>query len=441
MISQVYLAAKVCVRGAILNDREKQLKTIANSVGRGHESLLEHTNLITILEIKDEEVSTKDMIELLETLKYLNYRVYYVEDKTFILISGSIRGYKHIFRNIVNLNNKLLFYIKESMYDTPKEFYKDFIDDNLLDANNFCQHTPIGGKLFINENDEVDTTISKDIDPELFEYGEFPRIVFYDNLGVLTEELSKLGLDIPLDDLLDFVKVTVAFKMSRTAANQLVRHRNAVSQESQRYVDYSTTPFINPLEESPKEDIGNGYHETRTRLDAIAKEAISEYAFLRRNFPYAIKEVARSILPANMETRVLMTFTFKSLIQAIVLRTHKAAQKEIREDFIKLEKDFNKLFFGTDEIDPKYNLRNFVWDNDRHCYRADATTNIEEITSIIGDTDIDAFKELTEEYIPSEEEVSEAVNHYKEELGFTPDYSRVKEIDNEINSDTEFRDI
>ena len=463
MISQVYTAAKVCVRGKMTDDEERRIKTISNSVGCGHESLLEHTNLITIIEkdIEDSKNGIKEITEFLETLKYLNYRVYYKEKSSVIIISGSIRGYKHIYRNITSLNNPYLTAMTNSIYKTPKYFYKDLIADDILDEKKFVQFEYYAKrKLFIDENGEADyTELDKEPTEDLIPAElkdriskskfDFPKVLFYDNIQVVAEEINRLtGLDICLEDLFDFCTITVLFKLSRTAGNQLVRHRNAISQESQRYVAYDKTPFINPLndiEDELDEDSIGKLGGVKKIMNKQAEECISTYSFLLRNFDSIVKkEDARSILPSNMETIVMMTFTFKSLIQAIELRTAKAAQREIRNNFKTLEKKLKYVVFG--DADSTIDLRLYAWNTKNHLYRSISEM---QAASVYYSEDgyVDTFdstgledEELTEE--EQRKRYYEAAEEANSLLGEVPDYGSVNiKVDNFINSDNDYDKI
>lgn len=447
MVSQVYLAAKVCVRGKIAIEEEKRIKTISNSVGCGHESLLEHTNLITIIEKDSKDTDIQELTKFLETLKYLNYRIYYKDTKMFIIISGSIRGYKHIIRNIVDLNNKYVEYIKESLYRTPKYFYKDFIEDEILNEKEFVKFSCINNKnkIFINENNEAESTEFEDKPiTTLISKDKKPNILFMDDIRVLAEEISRITkLDINLDDLLDFCSMTILFTISRTAANQLVRHRNAISQESQRYVSYENTPFINPLDDIESED--GRLVTVKKIINKRAESAISDYSFLLRNYPDLVKkEDARSILPANMETVVLMTFTYKSLIQAIELRTSKAAQREIRNNFLYLEEKLKSILFGS-KIKCEDDLKLYVWSTKNHFYRSNSSFSIDYLNFIDNENITDELTDQNGEVITEErkEELKQMASEYaKAVLDWEPDYStNMNKTDNFIEPNKEYDNI
>jgi flavin-dependent thymidylate synthase len=141
-------------------------------------------------------------------------------------------------------------------------------------------------------------------------------------------------------ELGDFATITLCFKdMSRTATHQLVRHRNGITQESQRYVDYSKHGFINPLDysaekykESDPTNATYNFNGERLTLNQLSNKLMSYYEVLvnDKNAPLH-KEDARSFLPSNVAcAKLYMTFTFRTFAKFLELRDHIAAQSEIR---------------------------------------------------------------------------------------------------------------
>lgn len=139
------------------------------------------------------------------------------------------------------------------------------------------------------------------------------------------------------------LSVTILFKnMSRTGTHQLVRHRNAITQESQRYVDYSEACFANPAKfkpdkYDPKEvyEITFGGSTANYTLDELGAEMQKIYTQLRNpsnGSTPLLKEDARGFLPGNIECkRLYMTFTYTTLLAFLHLRCDPAAQAEIRK--------------------------------------------------------------------------------------------------------------
>ena len=251
-VDLVYRAAKTCVRGELKSDFELRKKTIMNSVGMGHESLLEHTNLILCFQLSKTELikNFTDYIDFVETLKYLNFRTYEVtDDKIILVLGGSIRGYKHIFRNIKHQENTFLQAVKGELYgNCIKEFFMDFVKDGIMDEELFSSYTVGDRQSLVVMRGDVEI-----VDSENLHKGKI-EILSYDSLYNIQERiLTVTDYVVPFVDLLNFATISIKFSdISRTASHQIVRHRAAISQESQRYVNYDFANFINPIEEKIK---------------------------------------------------------------------------------------------------------------------------------------------------------------------------------------------
>ena len=140
--------------------------------------------------------------------------------------------------------------------------------------------------------------------------------------------------------------VTIVFKnISRTATHQLVRHRNAITQESQRYVNYSDASFTIPLKDYDKNKLYSvkiGDIINNGSLDTIADDLMSVYPQLMQ--AGLKKEEARAFLPSNVNCgKLYMTFTVFSLLKFLELRTDPHAQYEIRQYAQTIKEKFDKL--------------------------------------------------------------------------------------------------
>jgi flavin-dependent thymidylate synthase len=177
--------------------------------------------------------------------------------------------------------------------------------------------------------------------------------------------------------------VTIEFRnISRAISQQLTRHRAGISQESQRYVDYSNMKFINPCDFKAKYDKDKKYEikldinknlkdlvATPTSCilttDQIAEFMMSVYPQLREQG--LDKEDARGFSLFNTETKLMMTFTIRQLINFLCLRTEKATQSENRYMSIELKEVFFNYIgniIGTPEnyLLPKYQLQEANYD-------------------------------------------------------------------------------
>lgn len=351
-IGLIHDACKICWDKAPEGTTEEKLKYIGKRISSGHESIIEHSNIIMGFVI-DHNYANKDIFEILSLCNYLYTKIEYSKNESYmyLLIGGSIRGYKYIFNNIKNTSNYILNKIRESLYECSyKEFFSDFIESGLMEEHSFRQ---------------------------VFEYDEarYPAVPTSDkvelvNIDPIEEIYEKVRLTFDnkftYDDLLDLCSVTVLFKnMSRTATHQLVRHRNAITQESQRYVDYSGAKFISPDEYEDKYS-GKLYKiklfgvETELYMHSIGSTLMDIYRQLRSQD--VLKQDARGFLPSNTACgKLYMTFTYKNIIKFLELRTERAAQSEIRCYANIIEKEFCSVvekYIGNiyKYLTPKYML-------------------------------------------------------------------------------------
>lgn len=439
-LSRIYVATKTCVRGEIKEETELRLKTIKNSVGRGHESVLEHSNVIMCFTFNEKEMKDPRVInallDILECCKYINYRRYTREDNHVVFIfAGSIRGYKHIFRTIKDMNNPILERIKSCLYtETLADYYQDFIKDNIMDPNKFPVAIYPRAKIFYDNNEADAVEIKCPLKLRQIE------VLDYDNIRNIQEDiLASTHVLVPFEDLLDFCTIQIRFNhISRTASHQLVRHRNAISQESQRYVNYSGATFINPEYEDMKAkhrdklDIrgnlactGDSSDKFMIELNSIAKDLVSKYeSLVSRGMK---KENARAILPNNIETTLIMTFTYSNLFKAIELRTDPAAQSEIRNLFNDI---YDILTNYILYFEKKEDMYEYICTTRENHYRSQINGDSSSILYIEEPTnEINEYEESLDE-----EETKELVNQMNTELGvdlkeiYDPEKSLPKQV-------------
>lgn len=343
LVNNIYEACTCCYDNTKnINYLEKK-DYIGKRINAGHESILEHGKLSIIF--NDIPYSLHNsIIELmgLEYSKWLEFYTVQLENRNYnLIVNGSIRAYKHFLNNleadVYDRNDIIRNICKILRENTVKELY--------------------GTGKYINFDDFVD------VEPDVLDIDKPNTGIDYDIKletaidGLVTngEEYTKrimLGADEPvvteLKDIVDIIllfgfnrnviynifPITVVFyNMSRTATHQLVRHRNAITQESQRYVNAKNASFTIPVpdytdeKEYTVEIFGN---KVTAPLTVLATGLTKVYDQLIRQG--LKKEEARAFLPSNINCgRLYMTFTLSSLIAFLNLRTDPHAQYEIRK--------------------------------------------------------------------------------------------------------------
>lgn len=296
-------------------DREARLGYIGRRVVVDHTSILEHSNII--IEFKIPNSYLKELTEFLGFCRYLNYKCKkYDEDTTIVLLSGSIRGFRFLIMEIDNQNNVILTMIKQQLSEyIDKEYFIDLIKSNVIEDS------------FITFEEGVEPF--RTLYPVKSKEDDIIDIINFDNFDIIRSRINKI---FSIRDILDCISITINFKkMSRVITQQLVRHRNAITQESQRYVKYSGVGFNSPAKYKDKYDLNKKYTTPfgNFTLQELGDKMCEVYEYLVDQG--VEKEDARGFLPQNNQSgAVYMTFTLRTLFVFLNLRLDPHAQAEIR---------------------------------------------------------------------------------------------------------------
>lgn len=349
-IDTIYPACASCYGISLEKNKEykERLAYIGRRVKAFHTSILEHSNVViqvyvplednmNILysaknenkyindELIDINNSNQDILsmifEVTDNCRYLTKKSNIVyDDKNSpmlkITIGGSIRGYRYIFENIKNRNNRLFISIFNVLKRVIEpEFFLDFINDGVME-----EYTTID--IYNNLYYHIPPKITNNIELEKINILNMDDLI---NISMLTR--------LPLEDCFDFVTISVEFKnMSRIITQQVTRHRNAITQESQRYVNYSGTKVNAPYLFKDKYDKN---HKYKTPLGDLTFDELGE--LIASVYPALLdqkvdKEDARGYLPLNVQCgKLFMTFTLRTLFSFLNLRLDPHAQAEVRE--------------------------------------------------------------------------------------------------------------
>ena len=341
---------KLPIEGSVVD----RMNHISKIIGMGHESVMEHTNAIVIFKVPVKWIESfpAAFSDFLSCLKYCNIRVgkqiheakssYATTDYISILVGGSARAFTHALRELTVTPTVFKPFIQEAMYATyEKCFLGPLINHGLLDeqrctylcdgevTNVKSKVTQVRNERESTDGDNEDAVCDYAFDP-VEKQSDHCDTVYSTNIADVHHKISQYGFT-----LKDAYKVsTVSFvfhDVSRTCSHQLVRHRNGITQESQRYVahDYNKKDdFVDPILLNLAERYsGEEYKPVLEHLKRI--NPFKEYLYLISN--KVEKEDARAWLPSNVTTKLMMTFTYENYGKFLKLRLAKGAQKEIRE--------------------------------------------------------------------------------------------------------------
>lgn len=361
----VYLAhkaARLCIGKDVDEDLDKRMKHLEGVIGvNKHESVAEHTNVIAVILIHKETLiqHSDEFAQFMSVLKYCNVVKSRHNEPNYIylLIGGSVRAYIHAIREIAAYNYYKQ-YLDSIVYQSiEKCFLKSLLEEGSLDENK-CTYLPNGEIELVRssitqiknkyeniEEENYDATVSAIYDPQEI-IGEHVDRVYMSPINDIYEQVKKY--DFALFDVYSVATLSFVFHdISRSCSHQLVRHRNAISQESQRYVlhDYTYKDFINPIELNREEKYSDKrYKEVMEKTISIVNRGFSDYKWLIDR--KVTKEDARAFLPTNVTTKLMMSMTYRNYAMFLHLRLDKAAQKEIRniaEESVSLVMDIDKV--------------------------------------------------------------------------------------------------
>lgn len=338
-------ASKICVGKTVNGTLDDRINYISKVINKGHESVIEHTNIISLMSFNGSKVVNSDWLEILSNMKFLNIVIRNHKGKIYVLIGGSIRGYLHVLRE-TNVDNTILPYFKNIIYSSvEKVFLKSVISEDLLEEdkcnyypNSTVELVPSSMTQFKNEKEkkELENSVKDNYDAvanyikdPIEIQGKYCDLIFNNDIDDIFMNVKDFGFSIR--DVYKVAAITFVFHdISRSCANQIVRHRNAITQESQRYVTkrYKTEDdFVDPI----KMQLNDRYKDTSKTVinKALNIDVFENYRYLISGA--ILKEDARAFLPMNVKTTLMMTFTYWNFAKFLDLRLDKAAQLEIRQ--------------------------------------------------------------------------------------------------------------
>lgn len=326
-------AGRVCYNSFDRITATSYEKFVTGIVKSGHESVIEHSNLIFIIP-KPNNPQERHLVEK-NMLEILMYNGLLVADELwpFYILSGNIRMFKDLYRKFMDIKkyktgkkNEIIEDILMEMYLLPQAFFSDFILNDYMQAEKFvrCNNLPAtNGAL------QIQSTESSSVD--ILNQDKMSDLK-YSYLDPRTHKGTSLYM--PKSIMERHLRTTFIMRMPRYTSHQLVRHRLAsYSQASQRYITEKNFEYSLP-------------HATQVDVtDDITKFMETEKAMYKKLMDvYNLKaEDARCVLSNNIMTSVVMTMTGAEIEHFIEMRTSPRAQEYIREYIAKpMQKWYDK---------------------------------------------------------------------------------------------------
>ena len=171
-------------------------------------AVLYSTSIMMMLSVDNDDLMNTDNLyqyyNFLEALKDIPFRTVHKNNTRYIIMGASINDYKKVFRRINDLNNPFLLKVKEELYhNSIKEFYKDFIEDNIIDDKSFAKFVSGEYSTVINYDDVMDVVDTKNIKYKNIE------VIDYCRLREVTDLLASYDINLPFIDILDMNNITL----------------------------------------------------------------------------------------------------------------------------------------------------------------------------------------------------------------------------------------
>ena len=387
------IACSSCWDTKLPDTYEERAKYIGRRTKTGHTSIIEHSNVVFYLFVPDNRL--EDLMEFLDLKNYLHSVVKKskIHDGYHLLVGGSWRAFSDLYLNCTSIDdNRVLTAITSGVLNyVPSNGMRDIIDAGILNEEDFINLdiSAISARYTLESNHRLDEDIN---------------IVSCDDYYQLIADITTVCDEPELftcRDLLKFCTVTIEFNnMSRIITQQLTRHRNGITQESQRYVDYSGAKFNSPAKFKPDKynakrlyEFKFGGNTYKMNLQNIGDSIAKIYEQLKDKSKYGtealVSEDARGYLPQNVQCgRIYMTFNFYTLIKFLQLREDPHAQVEIRSYATRIGEWFrNAVFTLGDKKEDLYSalIPNIIGVNDepkKHIFDPIAET---KTTTIVTD--------------------------------------------------------
>lgn len=297
VLKKIEYAGRICYKSEdkITEDSAKTFCT--NIIKRGHEAVLEHASFC----FKTNFRTFSDLVRRNRILSHAGFNSFlHMTYCDHYLVSGNVRAWRDFFKAHMNYYQQLPAYFYDFIFKNPILF-PEFQDEEIFD-------TMDGDLLLINTKTLTDAT----------------------EIAIHHYE-------------------TVHFVCDRGVSHEIVRHRPAsYCQESTRYCNYSKNKFGNEITVIKPCFWAEDSEQYMVWKDSMQATETAYFKLLDLN---ATPQEARSVLPTELKTEIVMTANMGEWRHFLNLRTSDAAHPQIREvaqPLLRTLKLNYPLFFNTE---------------------------------------------------------------------------------------------
>lgn len=312
LLKRIEIAGRTAYKSEDKINTGSAKKFFDSLVKRGHESVLEHSNIIVYAQ-NDE--TTNHMWEILQEYERRNNIPHFIRnsyDIKDVIIDDDVYEYSSIFSGNLRAWRSLV----KQYYCEPvfvHLFYHHFAFADIYE--NASINTPMGSRIPpVNEYDFAESVYNDWAQAEILQWapGEIHNII------------------------------TARFTCSRGISHELVRHRLlSVTQSSTRYIRYNENTIIEPWWWDDEENDVIEVYRTLCLSSGLHSETIYK-SFIDNNMS---PQGARGCLNHDTKTEVVLTGSVANWHHFLVLRDDSAAHPDIRI--------LAKMFRENSEIDTK----------------------------------------------------------------------------------------
>ena len=316
--------------------------------------VLGHSNIIIL--ISGDTIGLTELLDIYASCRYLNITHRIINNTLYVILGGSVLGYKYLFKTIRNQSNRILLAIKNALYDTPSIYYQDFIYNAIMHEKEFI---PQEGKDTIMQ--QYFTTTSR------------YDILNSDSIGNLISILKSLNIygenKFDIKDVLKMITITIHYKEISIRASHKISKNSIIIYIPKISCNITRREFISPCKYNKTYDEGKIYSiliadGNKTNVTTISGTLQYLGEILTRPYNNLItqgidKEDAKSYLPLNTMTDIYVTYSLEQLIDTIENvkdKECKSLLNSIKEGLF-IEKGFGYDML-RDQFKPEYELNN-----------------------------------------------------------------------------------
>lgn len=237
-----------------------------------------------------------------------------------------------------------LWYNRESIWHKACEGRKETV--NIVEPYARIHYPDYLQALFVNHPKSYGIALLKEVE-------QFARVSHRSEDLITPDSWERMLKTVVMDrgdwSVTEHEKVTCEFYVDRGITHEIVRHRiGAYTQESTRFVNYVKKMLPNFIQPD--------LHDAGVEAESIWYAAIEacEYAYQKLVALGLAPQLARSVFPNALASKIIVTYNLRSWRHFFLMRTSKEAHPQMRQVTIPLLREFQATIpLLYDDIEPE----------------------------------------------------------------------------------------